>query len=84
MIFAFLTCAYLVQQKNTGLRLVQKTLKYQLKVSEVRANRYIKKFKSQKVCHALRDLVPFVQFKKPEEHPWGSATFSSMGVFHGF
>ena len=49
-------CRFGAIKKNTGLRLVQKTLKYQLKVSEVRANRYIKKFKSQKVCHALRHL----------------------------
>ena len=25
---------------------------------------------------ALRDLVPFVQFKKREKHPWRSVTFS--------
>ena len=24
----------------------------------------------------LRDLVPFVQFKKREKHPWRSVTFS--------
>ena len=24
---------------------------------------------------ALRDMVPFVQFKKREKHPWRSATF---------
>ena len=24
----------------------------------------------------LRDLVPFVQFKKREKHPWRSATFT--------
>ena len=45
---------------------------------------------------ALRDLVPFAQFKKRENHPYKSATFrevaeptllkehSSMGVFHIF
>ena len=42
----------------------------------------------------LRYLVPFVQFKKHEKHPWRSATFRgfslqiyqhfSMGVFHIF
>ena len=26
---------------------------------------------------ALRDLVPFVQFKKREKHPWRSVTFST-------
>ena len=30
-----------------------------------------------KICGALRDLVPFVQFKKREKHPWGSVNFSS-------
>ena len=25
-----------------------------------------------KICDALRDLVPFVQFKKREKHPWRS------------
>ena len=25
---------------------------------------------------ALRDLVPFVQFKKREQHPWRSVTLS--------
>ena len=29
-------------------------------------------------CDALRDLVPFVQFKKREKHPWMSVTFSKM------
>ena len=24
------------------------------------------------ICHALPDLVPFVQFKNREKHPWGS------------
>ena len=26
------------------------------------------------ICDALRDLVPFVQFKKREKHPWRSGT----------
>ena len=25
------------------------------------------------ICDALRDLLPFVQFKKREKHPWRSA-----------
>ena len=28
------------------------------------------------LCDALRDLVPFVQFKKREKHSWRSVTFS--------
>ena len=27
---------------------------------------------------ALRDLVPFVQFKKREKHPWSSVNFSKF------
>ena len=29
-------------------------------------------------CDALRDLVPFVQFKKREKHPWRSVNFSKV------
>ena len=29
-------------------------------------------------CDALRNLVPFVQFKKCETHPWRSATFNKV------
>ena len=32
------------------------------------------------ICGALRDLVPFVQFKKREKHPWRSANFSKIVV----
>ena len=28
------------------------------------------------ICDGLRDLVPFVQFKKREKHPWRSVNFS--------
>ena len=27
------------------------------------------------ICNVLRDLVPFVQFKKREKHPWMSVAF---------
>ena len=29
---------------------------------------------------ALRDLVPFVQFKKRKKHPWRSITFSKVSL----
>ena len=29
-------------------------------------------------CGALSDLVPFVQFKKREKHPWRSVNFSKV------
>ena len=35
------------------------------------------------ICDALRDLVPFAQFKKREKHPWRSATFSKVAGFCG-
>ena len=30
---------------------------------------------------ALRDLMPFVQFKKRKKHPWRSVTFSKVAGF---
>ena len=30
------------------------------------------------IWDALRDLVPFVQFKKREKHPWRSITFKPV------
>ena len=35
----------------------------------------------QDSCDALHDLVPFVQFKKREKHPWRSVTFSKVASF---
>ena len=40
-------------------------------------NPEITKYFSTK-CDALRDLVPFAQFKKRENHPWGSVNFSKV------
>ena len=37
--------------------------------------------KSFDKCGALRDLVPFVQFKKHEKHPWRSVNFSKVAGF---
>ena len=31
-----------------------------------------------RICDALRDFVPFVQFKKREKHPWRSVTFNKV------
>ena len=33
------------------------------------------------ICDVLRDLVPFVQFKKCENHRWVSLTFSRVAFF---
>ena len=35
-------------------------------------------FSEKIMCNALRDLVPFVQYKKREKHPWRSVTFSKV------
>ena len=32
------------------------------------------------ICDALRDLVPFVQFKKREKHLWRSVTFTKINT----
>ena len=32
------------------------------------------------ICDALRDLVPFVQFKKREKLPWMDVAFSKIAV----
>ena len=34
-----------------------------------------------KNCGALHDLVPFVQFKKRQRHPWRSVNFSKVAGF---
>ena len=31
---------------------------------------------------ALRDLIPFVQFRKHGKHPWRSVTFSKVAGFN--
>ena len=33
------------------------------------------------ICGALRDLVPFVKFKKCGKHPWRSVNFSRVAGF---
>ena len=38
----------------------------------------IMKVKSNCKWDALRDLVPFVKFRKREKHPWWSATSSKV------
>ena len=41
---------------------------------------YVKFFIFSKyvIYDVLRDLVPFVQFKKSEKHPWRSVTLSKV------
>ena len=33
--------------------------------------------RANNICGALRDLVPFVQFKKREKHPWRSVKINT-------
>ena len=33
------------------------------------------------ICNALRNSVPFLQFKKREKHPWRSVTCSKVAGF---
>ena len=37
------------------------------------------KSRSAVICDALRDLVPFVQFKKGEKQPWRSVSGGARG-----
>ena len=32
------------------------------------------------ICGALRDLVPFAQFKKREKHPWRSVNVTKINA----
>ena len=40
-------------------------------------NGSVKDHRQRALCDILRDLVPLVQFKKREKHPWRSLTFST-------
>ena len=35
----------------------------------------------KRISHALRDMLPFVQFKKCEKHPWRSVRFSKVASY---
>ena len=35
------------------------------------------------ICDALRDLVPFAQFKNREKHPWRSVNLLKLTFLHG-
>ena len=45
---------------------------------EYTSNRVKNRTSSCYIYEALHDLVPFVQFKKREKHPWRSITFSKV------
>ena len=50
------------------------------KIGEITAS-ILNCYFSKHICGALRDLVPFVQFKKREKHPWRSFNFSKVAGF---
>ena len=35
-------------------------------------------YRKDNICDALRNLVPFVQFKKRQKHPWRSVNFDKL------
>ena len=39
---------------------------------------FLEIFQEFNKCGALHDLVPFLQFKKREKHPWRIVTFSKV------
>ena len=43
-----------------------------------RACEFVSFLKAAHKCNALRNLVPFTQFKKREKHPWRSVNFSKV------
>ena len=49
--------------------------------NEFKWNVWMNTFKVLSVCDGLRFLVPFVQFKNREKHPWSSVTFSKVAGF---
>ena len=36
---------------------------------------------SGRICDVLRNLVPFVHFRKHEKHPWRTVTFNKVVDF---
>ena len=56
---------------------------YELNITNVQSLKLLTKGStlttfSGNICDALRDWVPFVQFKKREKRPWRSVTFSKV------
>ena len=45
--------------------------------ASMESRRYNEYDNDQRICDALRDLVPFVQLKKREKHPQRSVNFSN-------
>ena len=62
--------------------LMEKTKSYYLEISIALENQEFKMINQfYPIYDALRDLVPFVQFKKREKHPWRVVNFSKVAGF---
>ena len=59
-------CSHLIKKRNAlGMRFLY--IRYFLSLTlQTKFSKYL-----CTICGTLRDLVPFVQFKKREKHPWG-------------
>ena len=42
------------------------------------SSKFMKRMHNYQGCDALQDLIPFVQFKKREKHPWRNVTFCNF------
>ena len=56
---------------------MQKLLTWHNEKSKTQNNDKGKSYK----CDALRNMVPYPQFKKREKHPWKSVNFSKVAGF---
>ena len=78
--FKFLFCYHVINKKaqkkteqNQGVG--DKTTGWEIVVTGEILNTKRQSTSEFNICGVLRDLVPFVQFKKPEKHPWSCETF---------
>ena len=51
------------------------------KIKDAEGNICSGAFIYEPICDVLRNLIPFVQFKKREKHPWRSVHFSKVTGF---
>ena len=93
-IFESLQCILkilLFQQKSFTINCIRKNshhkkLQFKQNKTQNEANTFLLENKKMILlnwlkCGTLRDLVPFVQFKKREKHPWRSVNFSKVAGF---
>ena len=77
--YIFLMISELIHLNSLNIR--SEILRLCLSFAEIyRFMMHLLCFYYQDVCGALRDLVPFVQFKKLEKHSWRNVTLSKVVV----